>query len=75
MLRPLKDFVKAFVDDIIVFSRILSKHLNYLRQIFELFRQRRVSLLSIKSFIDYLSVTLLDQRVNKLDMFTSREKI
>ena len=75
MLRPLKNFVKAFVDDIIVFSRTLSKHLSYLRQIFELFRQRRVSLLSIKSFIDYLSVILLDQRVDRLDMFISREKI
>ena len=60
ILRSLKNFIKAFVDDIIVFSRILSKYLSYLRQIFELFRQRRVSLLSIKSFIDYSLIILLD---------------
>lgn len=75
MLRPFKDFAKAFVDDIIVFSRSLQEHLSHLRQIFELFRARRVSLSPTKSFIGYPSVTLLGQRVDGLGMSTSKEKI
>ena len=71
MLRPFKDFVKVFVDDIIVFSHILTEYLSHLRQIFELFRSRRVSLSLIKSFIDYLSIILLGQRVDELDISTS----
>ena len=75
MLRSFKNFAKIFVNDIIIFSRILQKHLSHLRQIFELFRSKRVSLSPIKSFINYPSVILLDQRVDKLDMFTSQKKI
>ena len=71
MLRLFKDFAKVFVDNIIVFSRILIEHLSYLRQIFKLFRSRRISLSSIKSFIDYSSIILLDQRVDKLDISIS----
>ena len=75
MLRPFKDFAKAFVDDIIIFSRTLQEHLSHLRQIFELFRSKRVSLSPTKSFIGYPSVILLGQRVDELGMSTSQEKI
>ena len=75
MLRPFKNFAKAFVNDIIIFSRTLQKHLDHLRQIFELFRIKRVSLSPIKLFINYPSVILLSQRVDELDMFTSQKKI
>ena len=75
MLRPFKHFAKAFVDDIIIFSRTLQEHLNHLRQVFELFRSKRVSLSPTKSFIGYPSVTLLGQRVDGLGMSTSQEKI
>ena len=75
MLRPFKAFAKAFVDDIIIFSHTLQEHLSHLRQIFELFRSKRVSLSPTKSFIGYPSVTLLGQRVDGLGMSTSQEKI
>ena len=75
MLRPFKDFAKAFVDDIIVFSHTLRDHLIHLNHIFGLFRSKRVSLSPTKSFIGYPSVTLLGQRVDGLGMSTSQEKI
>ena len=75
MLRPFKHFAKAFVDDIIIYSRTLKEHLFHLRQIFELFRHKRVSLSPTKTFIGYPSVTLLGQRVDGLGMSTSQEKI
>ena len=75
MLRPFKDFARAFVDDIIIFSRTLQEHLGHLRQIFQLFRTKRVSLSPTKSFIGYPSVILLGQRVDGLGISTSQEKI
>ena len=44
MLKPFKDFAKAYVDDIIIFSKTLEEHLEHLEKVFTLFRQKRVSL-------------------------------
>lgn len=75
MLKPFKKFAKAFVDDIIVFFHTLSKHFNYLRQIFGLFRKKRVNLSPIKFFIDYPSIVLLNQQIDDLEIFTTQKKI
>ena len=75
MLRSYKKFVKIYVDDIIVHSRTLSKHLTYLRQIFEFFRQKRVNLIFSKFFLNYSSIILFDQRVNSFDMIIIEKKI
>ena len=75
ILRPLRDFVRAYVDNMIAFSKTLTQHLKHLRRIFELFQQRRISLNLKKSFLNYSSVILLGQRVNSLDLFTSKEKL
>ena len=75
LLRPYKDFAKAYVDDMVIYSRTLAEHLSHLRQIFELYRQRRISLSPTKSFLGYPSVVLLGQRVDSLGLSTSEEKI
>ena len=75
LLRPLRDFARAYVDDMITFSKTLSEHLEHLRKLFTLFRQRRVCLNPKKSFLGYPSVTLLGQRVDSLGLSTSEEKL
>lgn len=75
LLRPFKDFARAYIDDIVVFSRTLDGHIEHLRTIFQLFREKRVSLSPTKSYLAYPSVTLLGQRVDSLGMSTSAEKI
>lgn len=59
----------------IVFSKTLSKHLKHLRTLFQLFRERRVSLSSKKSFLEYPSMMLLDKRVDFLGLTTSKKKL
>ena len=75
LLRPLRAFVRAFVDDIIIFSRTLAEHVSHLRQLFQLLREKRASLAPTKSFLGFPSVNLLGQRVDSLGMSTSEEKI
>ena len=75
LLRPLRQFTRAFVDDIIVFSRTLEEHVQHLRQLFQLLRKKRASLAPTKSFLSFPSVNLLDQRVDSLGMSTSEKKI
>ena len=75
MLRPFKDFTKAYVDDIIIFSHTLQEHLTHLRKVFSLFQEKRVSLSPRKSYLGYPSVNLLGQHVDSLGMATSADKI
>lgn len=58
-----------------MFFSTLIEYLNYLRIIFKIFRKRRISLTFIKFFLRYLSITLLEQHVNLLEMSTLKEKI
>lgn len=75
MLRSYWKFIRAYIDDIIIFSLILKNHLQHLQDVFDLFRAWRVSLISNKSFLSYSLIILLDQRVNSLRMFTFKNKI
>ena len=75
LLRFYKHFAKIYVNDIIIHSQILKKHIVHLQILFQMFRVKRISLTIDKSFLFYSSITLLNQKVNNLDMFISIEKI
>ncbi len=65
----------AYMNDIVIFSRTLKNHLKHLHVVFRLFLKKRISISSKKSFIDYSSVILLDQKVDDFDLTTSVEKL
>ena len=75
LLRSYKKFARIYVNDIIIYSRTLKEHLNHLIIIFQLFRNKRVSLTLIKFYLNYSSMILLNQRVNSLSMFIFAKKI
>ena len=75
LLRSYKKFVKVYVNDIIIHFKTLQEHLNHLRTLFQMFRIKRINLVVTKFFLTYSSVTLLNQRVNSLDMSITAEKI
>ena len=60
ILRIYKIFVKTYVNNIVMFNRILKKHVNYFRQIFQLLNFYNIRLLFKKSYFDYFIVTLLN---------------
>ena len=51
------------------------EHLAHLETIFNTFNEMRISIKGIKSFIGYLSATLLGQRVDAFRLSTAEEKI
>ena len=75
LLRPYRSFARAYMDDMIVFSRTLDKHIEHLHQLLSLFRERRISLAPNKSFVGYPSVRLLGQKVDAFGMSTAEDKI
>ena len=54
------NFVKTYIDNIIIYFNILNEYISHLWIIFELFRQKKMSLILTKSFLDYFSITLLN---------------
>ena len=75
MLRSYREFSKIYINDIIIFFKTFNEHVKHLRQIFRLFQQKRVNLTFIKSFLNYSFITLLNQRVNNLNLSISKKKI
>ena len=47
----------------------------HLRNVFDILKLNNISIKSTKSFIDYFSVSLLDQRVNFLNLNTDTQKL
>ena len=64
ILRPYKFFVRCYVDDIVIFSKIFKEYIEYLNTILGLFDRLNVTLKNIKTFLGYLSIILLKQRVD-----------
>lgn len=74
MLRFCRFFVKIYIDDVIIFSKIENEHLHHLKQIFKIFKQHNILIKSIKIFITYSSIRLLKQKVNFLNLITDENK-
>ena len=75
ILQEFKNFTRAFIDDIVIFSKSLEQHLDNLQAVFYLFDSLNITLKGVKSYLGYLSVTLLGQKVDSLRLTTSKEKL
>ena len=74
ILRKQRAFAKIYINDIVIFLNIFEEHVEHLRAIFKILAFKRISVSFIKSFLCYSSIKLLKQRVNALDMTTSKNK-
>lgn len=70
-----RQFVKAFIDDIVIYSDTEHEHLEHLRRVLTLLREIGLSLSAKKSFLGYPSVELLGHRVDGLGMATTEQRI
>ncbi len=75
MLSDLRDFVKAYIDDIVIFFKTLENHLHHLSLLFNRLLNYNVILNSKKVFLDYSFIMLLDQMIDALDLITAKEKL
>src|SRR2546421_3253889 len=55
-----KFFAHCYINDIIIFSKTLENHLQHLNTIFNLFNKFEITFKKIKTYLDYLSIILLD---------------
>ncbi len=75
ILRNVRDWTKAYIDDIICGGTSLEDFLRKLRILFEIFLHYNISIKPTKSYLNYPDVGLLGQQVNSLGLITSDEKL
>ncbi len=75
MLKNLRDFVRAYMNDIIIFFKTLDDHLLHLRKIFQRLWHYNVALNSKKVFLNYSFIVLLRQIVDVFDLIIAEEKL
>lgn len=68
-------YARAYVDDVVIFSRTLAEHLYHLDKVFQRFAELGISINPKKAFLGYPSVKLLGQRVTSLGLSTSEDKL
>jgi hypothetical protein len=66
ILRNMKHFCRAFIDDIIIFFATLEKHIEHLISIFKRLLEYDIKLNSRKAFLEFSFVALLEQHVERL---------
>lgn len=75
ILRGVRVWARAYVDDIICGAKSLPELLDTLRVLFDIFLCYNISIKPTKSFLNYPDVGLFRQRVNSLGLTTSDEKL
>ena len=69
------DFVRAYINNLSIFNKFLDDHIKHLHAIFKLLNDRKIILSSRKMFVDYSSVTLLNQKINVFEFIVVVDKI
>ena len=73
--RNFHRFCRVYIDDIIIISKTLEKHMKYLDKIFSKLAKLHINLTLIKSYISFSDVKLLKQWVDSFDISTSKAKL
>ena len=59
-LKSFKNFIKVYVDDLIIFSKNFELHIEHFRKFFQLLKKLRIIINLKKTFLNYLNVTLFE---------------
>ena len=75
ILRKHRNYVKIYINDIIIFSKTLKKHRQHLIKIFDTLNVNNIIIKSQKIFINYSTVQLLNQKIDSFDLVIAKDKL
>ena len=75
ILRLCCHYARVYVNNIVIFSKILSKHLKHLHSIFDLLDSKEIIFSLKKSFLDYSTIIVLSQKIDAFELTTIVDKI
>ena|SRR5437773_5973387 len=68
-----KFFICCYIDDIIIFSKILKNYFKHLNTVFNLFNELKITFKEVKTHLNYLLIILLNQQIDDFDMISSKK--
>lgn len=75
ILREYRKFARVYVDNIVIFNKILKEHVEHLVKIFKLFKRMNIFIKPNKIYLGYSFVALLEQKMNNLKLITTKKKL
>ena len=75
IFRNFRDFVRIYVDDIVVFFNTLEKHMTHLHSMFQRLNFYDINLSFKKFFLNYFTIALLKQKVDVFDLIIATDKL
>jgi len=75
ILREHRSYARAYIDDIVIFSRTFEEHIQHLKRVFAALQKHRIHLSAKKSFLVFPSVQLLGQKVDALGLASDADKL
>ena len=73
-LKFCRIFVKAYINNVVIFFKTKKKHFRHLKKMFYTFKKLNIWIKFIKTFSIYFSVRLLNQKINSLNLATNENK-
>jgi hypothetical protein len=73
-LRHMRNYVRCYVDDIVVHSKTFDDHLRHLQEVFQTLHDTGLYLSPTKCHLGYHSVKLLGRLVDRLGLSTLKER-
>ena len=66
-----------YIDNIVIYikTKSIDNHLIHLNKVFSSLAEKEIYLFSKKFFLNYLTVQLLDQHINALELITAEDKL
>ena len=75
LLQKYREFVKAYMNDIVIFNKTFDEYLFHLNIIFQLFKRMNIVIKLIKTYLNCFSIILFNQKMNSLDFITVEKKL
>ena len=75
VFRKHRQFARAYVNDIVIYSRTLENYMIHLKKIFDVLIQNNISINSSKIFFEFSSVNFLKQHVTSFELSTNEQKL
>ncbi|KAF3764056.1 hypothetical protein M406DRAFT_224929, partial [Cryphonectria parasitica EP155] len=65
--------IKAFIDNIVIFSDSFEDYLKHLNIALNIFNRKEISISLTKNYISFLLIKLLSFYINALSLFTTKK--
>ena len=75
LLRKFRRFARIYVDDIVIYFKIVEKHVQHLRFVFDILRQNNIFIKFNKIFLNCLFVRLFDQKIDSFKLSINEKKL